>query len=414
MRGILGHRHYQKVLLLVFGLVLTGPTALPIPSTSAARELDIYRRTAPAPTPTPTAKPTPAPSLAPVPRKATPTPSDAVLGAGSQSAFGIASGLASLPAAELSRKLADMKSLGVKWVRYDIEWSNIEYQGPGQYNWTDYDKAVQAVSASGLNSLIIIDYTPEWARKAACKDTPMCAPADPAAYAGFAAQVARRYSPYGVHYYEIWNEPNITTFYQPAANPGEYAAMLRAASAAIKSIDGRAFVLTAGTAPASTGGGNYSPVDFVNGIYAAGAKGSFDALGHHPYTWPYSPAYPNPSNAWGQLTTLHNIMVAKGDDAKQIWITEFGAPTGGPGSLASSGLTTSEGGADHVTEALEARMVADAVAAVRRLPWVGPFFWYSYQDAGTTSDTVENFFGLIRADGSHKPAYDAYKQAIAR
>lgn len=415
MRGIIRHRPYQKVILLVFGVMLMGPIleptssimAVKVPQQSAASAAQVS--ITPSPTPSVTTTPVAAVSKNPAAASKVAVPATANYGS-----FGIASGLASFSPAELSVKLADMKAMGAKWVRYDIEWSNIEYRGPGQYDWTDYDKVVKAVSASGLKSLAIIDYTPEWARRAECRDTPMCAPASVAAYAGFAGQVARRYSAYGVHHYEIWNEPNITTFFKPAASPAEYAAMLRAANAAIKSVDSQAFVVSGGTAPAGTGGGNYAPTDFVNGIYAAGAGGSFDALGHHPYTWPYSPAYPNAYNAWGQLTQLHNIMSARGDGAKQIWITEFGAPTGGPGGLAANGMSTAEARADHVTEALEARIVADAVGAVRQMPWVGPFFWYSYQDAGTSNDTVENFFGLLRADGSRKPAYFVYKQAMGR
>jgi hypothetical protein len=314
--------------------------------------------------------------------------------------------------AELSQSLDDIKSLGITWVRYDIEWSNIEYAGPGQYNWSDYDKVVQAVSAHGLKSLAIIDYTPPWARRGDCSGTPMCAPASAAAYAGFAGQVAARYSKYGVHHYEVWNEPNITAFYQPAANPGEYTALLRAASAAIKGADPAAFILTGGTAPADSSGGNLSPPDFLAGIYASGGRDSFNAVADHPYTWPYSPAFVLSGNAWAQLATLRSLMVRNFDSAKQIWITEYGAPSGGPGPMASSGYTTSEGAADHVTEALEARIATDAAHLVRGLPYIGPFFWYSYKDAGTTSDTVENFFGLVRADGSRKPAYDALHQAI--
>ncbi len=329
--------------------------------------------------------------------------------------YGIAGGggLSSLSDGALAARLDGMKALGVTWVRYDVEWSNIEEQGPGVYSWADYDRVVQAVSARGLNSLAILDYTPGWARRSDCAGTKMCAPADPAAYGRCAAAAAARYTGYGVRTWEIWNEPNNLNFFQPGANADEYTAMLKAAYGAIKGVNGGATVLTGGTAPADSGGGYLSPPDFVNGIYAAGAKGYFDALGHHPYTWPYSPAMYMPGNAWSQLSTLHSIMSAHGDGGKKIWITEFGAPTGGPGGLASSGMTTSEASADHVTEALEAKMATDAVNAAANLPWVGGFFWYSYMDSGTSSDTVENFFGLLRPDGSRKPAYFAYKSAIA-
>lgn len=331
---------------------------------------------------------------------------------GSNGAFGVAGNMASLSPSELNQSLDEIKSLGVGWVRYDIEWSNVE-QSPGQYNWAPYDREVQAVEAHGLQSLVIIDYTPSWARRNDCSSSKMCAPADPNNYASFAATVANRYTPYGVKYWEIWNEPNNCNFYLPAANPGEYTAMLKLTYARIKQVNASATVLTGGTAPADTSNGNVSPIDFINGIYATGGRGSFDAIAVHPYTWPYSPAWTNPNGAWGQMTTIRNIMVNNGDGNKKVWITEYGAPTGGPGGIATSGFSTAEGHADHVTEALQARIVSDSIGIESKLSWIGPYFWYAYKDAGTTNDSVENFFGLLRADGTQKTAYAVFKQMVA-
>jgi polysaccharide biosynthesis protein PslG len=106
-------------------------------------------------------------------------------------------------------------------------------------------------------------------------------------------------------------------------------------------------------------------------------------------------------------------MTANGDAHKQIWATEYGAPTGGPGPIATiaNGYNI-EGSPDHVDETLQAKIAADSVAAARKLPWLGPLFWYSYLDEGTSANDVENFFGLLRANGSRKPAYDAFSQAV--
>jgi hypothetical protein len=38
--------------------------------------------------------------------------------------------------------------------------------------------------------------------------------------------------------------------------------------------------------------------------------------------------------------------------------------------------------------------------------------WYTYKDGGTTTDTNENFFGLVRADYSQKPAYQTMKDIL--
>jgi hypothetical protein len=84
-------------------------------------------------------------------------------------------------------------------------------------------------------------------------------------------------------------------------------------------------------------------------------------------------------------------------------MTEFGAPTGGPAFA---------GHPDHVTEALQAKILSDAFAESGRYPWAGPLFWYSYKDLGTSNATIENFFGLIRFDGSQKTAYSILQELL--
>jgi hypothetical protein len=314
--------------------------------------------------------------------------------------FGIASGgLGDYSVGQLDAAMTGMSALGVRWVRFDLDWSNVQASGPNSYNWGDYDRLVQAAGAHGLNVLAILDFTPGWARRADCSGSKTCAPADPGSYASFAAAAVQRYQAQGVHNWEIWNEENTVGFFQPAADPVAYTALLRAAHDAIKGADAGALVVTGGLAPAASGSGNLAPPDFAAGLYNAGARGFFDVLGDHPYTYPAVPGG-NPYGAWGQMSALHRLMAAHGDGSKKIWITEYGAPTNGP----ESAYFTSEIG--------QSQELAAAVNLASGAGWVGGFFWYTYLDPGTTPDTNENFFGLVRADGSHKPAFAAYQQVI--
>jgi hypothetical protein len=91
-------------------------------------------------------------------------------------------------------------------------------------------------------------------------------------------------------------------------------------------------------------------------------------------------------------------MTDNGDAAKQIWMTEWGAPTNGPS------------GSGYVSEAVQADMIRDAFQLVKTYPWAGPLFVYRYNDLGTSNSTIENFFGLVRFDNSKKPAWNAYQQ----
>lgn len=316
--------------------------------------------------------------------------------------FGLSVGttLLSLSQSELNTRLDDMVSLGVGWVRFDIDWSEIQPTDARTFNWTNVDRLVRAAASRNIKLLAIVDYTPAWARAPGCSSS-KCPPADNAAFAVFARTAAARFGPLGIHNWEVWNEPNLAAFWQPRANANAYAKLLTAASAAIKSADSGAIVISGGTGPASSSAGDIAPVEFLKLMYANDAGGSFDAVGYHPYSFPGRPSRPISTDGWSQMSSanpsLRSVMTANGDGAKQIWLTEFGAPTGGPRA---------------VTEALQAGIIGDALILAPTYPWAGPLFIYSYKDLGTAQNTNENFFGILRFDGSQKPAYETLKEGL--
>jgi hypothetical protein len=143
-----------------------------------------------------------------------------------------------------------------------------------------------------------------------------------------------------------------------------------------------------------------NPLTFLERMYAAGAAGSFDALGWHPYN--FTGIFFHPASAWSQVAetspSARSMMVAHGDGAKQIWGTEFGAPTG----TASSA----------VSEASQATLVRDGYAKWKTWSFAGPLFWYSARDQGTNTVDREQNFGLVKYDYAPKPSFSAY-QAVA-
>jgi beta-xylosidase len=318
--------------------------------------------------------------------------------------FGFSTSLEGLSTSALNQKLDAIKATGATWVRYALSWDDVQHSSSKTYNWASYDVMTKAVVAHGLRPLAIIDFTPAWARPDDCSSNKFCATTNFAAMGSFAAAAAARYAPMGLHDWEIWNEPNIQPRFLPGADPVQYTNILKAVYPAIKRVDPHAMVLSGGLSPASTLGRNFRPEDFVTALYQAGAQGSFDALSTHPYTYPTTPAASNPADAWGQMATIRNLMQANGDSDKQVWITEFGAPTSGPDDPAQP----------HVTEAVQAEMVTEAIQIFRGHSWAGPFLWYDYQDASANTISHENFFGLVRADGSFKPAYYTFQQAVAK
>jgi polysaccharide biosynthesis protein PslG len=315
----------------------------------------------------------------------------------------------------LSQTLDDAVAVGITTIRLDLGWNDIQPASATIDRWDNFDRVVRAARARRLTLLPILAYTPAWARPAGCT-TAKCAPADPNAFASFAATAAGRYAPMGIHTWEIWNEPNIVNFWQPTPNSTQYVNLLRASSNAIRTADPQAFIISGGLAPTGTSQGNIAQLDFFSQFANQGGINLVNAIGYHSYSYPVLPGYNASWNAWqkmfGTSLSIESILATHGGASKKIWITEYGAPTNGPGAgatLSNYNLTLHP---DHVDEALEAQMANDSVRLARASHYIGALYWYSYKNLGTNKADNENFFGLREFDGSTKPAWRSFRNAI--
>ena len=128
------------------------------------------------------------------------------------------------------------------------------------------------------------------------------APHSPEALAewkGFIAALVERWGPGGtlweghpevdatpVRTWQIWNEQNSPTFFQPKVDPGAYAALLEASSEAIKERDEDAEIVLGGMfgTPFKGEPPALTAPDFLRQLYAIdGARDNFDDVAAHPY-----------------------------------------------------------------------------------------------------------------------------------
>jgi hypothetical protein len=140
-------------------------------------------------------------------------------------------------------------------------------------------------------------------------------------------------------------------------------------------------------------------------MYADKAKGSFDAVGDHPYSYPVPPDTYKSSSGWSQMSetnpSLREVMRENGDSSKLIWITEFGAPSDGP-----------HGGVGQSGQGLE---LGQAIRYAKKTSWVHALYLYSWRDDGTNPKNYQDWFGLFTAYNSPKLSYgDVAKAAIGR
>jgi hypothetical protein len=291
----------------------------------------------------------------------------------------------SLP--DIERQFADYGNLHAGWVRADFSWDVIQPTST-TFRWAGYDQWVGVARAKGQNVIATVDYTPAWANGGHSDHS--YAPTSPAAFGTFAGEVAARYAAQGVHVYEIWNEPNIIQFWKPKPNPAAYTESLNAAYAAIKRADPSATVLTGGSSPAGTGSESYSPPDWLQALYATGAK--FDGVADHPYVdddW-----FNWKQMAEGSGSTLRSIMEAHGDAAKKVWATEVGCSWQKVAKEEAAG------------RALCAERLEQAFSKWHSYSWAAALCWFTYWDP--------NVYGLVDDHWTPRPGWYAFQTAAAR
>jgi hypothetical protein len=338
------------------------------------------------------------------------TPSTA---ANSHVAIAAGGGLVYLGTEDLEEYFRQLREFGSTWVRWDIDWSEIQVESAERYDWEASDRVADMAKKYGIKSLAVITYAPGWAQEEGCPAGRHCPPSQAGSFARFAGIAAAHYA-VRIDAWEIWNEPNYEASWYPAADAEAYAALLVAASAAIKEAAPHATVISGGLATiGSDDGSNLTMATFVRTLYRTGANQTTDALAIHPYTYPYGTTAAVSRNGWQELRSLRQLMESGGDASKKIWITEYGAPTGGPGSVRSLGDAAFTLERDFLREEDQKQLAEDVIGSYReQRAYLGPLFWYSLRDEGTDSSTTENFFGLLRADGSPKPAYPVLREAF--
>lgn len=263
-----------------------------------------------------------------------------------------------------------MKSDGVEWLRLD-------YYPDDSFDY----QFIKDAATAGINvDVLLEDFL-----------------ATPAEFANFGTQAVHTFKSFGVNTYEILNEVNTytPTITAHAITAHDYVLILKAVYPAIKAADSSATVLMSGLDSSS------KPEVYLQAMYDAGAKGYFDAVNAHPYSYPDmpTPTYCRPYNAFCYgLPNLYTVMQRNSDGNKKIWITEFGCPTG-----------TDAGRPAACIDKTLAQQITQAFNQARAWAWTGPLFLYSWQDNKKGGD-----FGLYNLNGSPKTAaLAAFKQAAS-
>lgn len=299
--------------------------------------------------------------------------------------------------ADLQNILIGIKSIGAGRVRILLAWDIIE-TSRGVYSWANVDRAVNACVANGLIPHFVISVA---ANLIGLANMPSFH--SPATYGEFCGAIATRYGPAGMNVsqsYEIWNEPNNVAFFPYAKHPETYVTYLQAAFVAIKASHPSSIVVCGGSQAVGTGWPTVSPIDWYTAIYAAGGNAFFDALGFHWYSENLAFVFSAPTSAgdliWPMLAQVRALMVAKGDTAKQVWLTELGVKS------------------PPETNIIAQQWMQAYITNIATLNYLGPFFIYNYRNTGTTvGKGNNNCFGIVDFMLNPKQPLYSYCQTIA-
>jgi hypothetical protein len=199
------------------------------------------------------------------------------------------------------------------WTRTPgIVWADIE-PTEGNYNWSvlsEVETELRTASANGLQVIMIVHGTPQWARRISGSGT-TCGPIalnKMTAFGNFMRALVARYSkaPYNIKYWELWNEEDADwnlfvgdSGYgcwgdknDPYFGGGYYANMLKAAYPQIKSADPDSKVLVGGLLldcdprdDCTAMGKNKNLGLFLEGILKNGGGSYFDGVSFHAYDY---------------------------------------------------------------------------------------------------------------------------------
>lgn len=193
-----------------------------------------------------------------------------------------------------------------------------------------------------------------------------------------------------VHYWEVWNEPDNTSFWNNEAgipNPQEYLNFLKVAYAAVKAADPTAQVVLGGIAFPYNSNAN----SWLNQFLALGGGKYFDVMNIHMYgnvgTTGYVGYIPSTGVFTQEMTTTNNTMATYGL-TQPVWITELDSINSHYASISST------------TE--QATFLTQTFTQILSTTTVQRAIWHTLEDCNGLD------FGMFYSNGSTKPVANAW------
>jgi hypothetical protein len=313
------------------------------------------------------------------------------------------------------RDLQLIHDAGFTWVKQHVGWRDIEGIAKGHYDWYFTDRIVAEAEQFGLDVLFRVDRQPLWSL--APEETRTGPIENPQDFGDFCHVLAERYRG-RVRAYQVWNEPNLAREWQDLPpDPTGYVELLRACYVGIKTADPNALVISAGLSPTGSGPPDAMPdIEYLVGMYEAGAAPYFDLLGVHAPGFLYPPEISSVEVAekhdghrffcFRHVEDAREVMLRYGDEDKQVAVLEMGWTTDPVHPGYAWFAVTEEQKADYLVRAFR-------YAREHWSPWIGLMTVISIADARWTEDDEQYWWAITDPDWPEthvRPAYEALRQ----
>ena len=276
---------------------------------------------------------------------------------------------------------------GFKIVREDLFWHTIEKE-PGKYEFKKqgYDLLTNSLIKQGIRPYYILDYSNELYES----KREIMTKKGQDAFIKYVDAASSRYKNKGI-IWEIWNEPNLTDFWETQPNYKEYSQLVKRSAKTIKKNDPSAIVVApalAGITPDS--------LKWLEGIFKEGTLDYIDALSVHPYRGS------NPETVVNDYQSIRALMNKYSDRKIPIISGEWGYSN----TKGWYGKSISEQQqADYLVRMYLINLLYDVPISVV----------YGWKNDGVDPKNKEHNFGIRRYDVNlPKPAYNAINNMTYR
>lgn len=296
-----------------------------------------------------------------------------------------------------------MREGGVDLIRTPLEWEEIQRSGPGQdYDFSNFDRLIEWATEGDLPQLEILPTligSPAWVTGAKTNNYPPRTKADLNHWTRFVEAVVTRYGANGpIDAWQVWNEPNLPTFWGVRKpEPKEYADFLKLTDKAINVGDRSATTVLAGMPQREDA--PKPQIEYLEPFYKIkNVERYFDVLATHPFA-------NNEKAVIAAVEDVREVMDDAKDKRTPIWVTETGFASAGPPHPFRRSPSQ---------QASALREVFTTFSKQERKLDIEKAIWYSWRDSDTdppaaaSNDRWQTYAGLFTFDGEPKPAWTAF------